>query len=131
MNPPYPSGLEPRPGDALVIVDVQRDFLPGGSLAVPRGDEVIPVLNHWIDLFEARGLPIFATRDWHPPGHHSFREQGGPWPVHCIAGTEGAQFAPGLRLPSSAVVISKATVVDKDAYSGFGGTDLEALLRER
>ena len=118
-----------QPGDALLIVDVQNDFLPGGSLAVPRGDEVVPALNRAIDAFKARGLPVYATRDWHPERHCSFREQGGPWPPHCIAHTRGAEFAAALRLPPAAAVISKATSADRDAYSGFEGTDLDARLR--
>ena len=72
-------------GDALILVDVQNDFLPGGSLAVPAGNEIIPVLNRYIALFHAHALPIFATRDWHPRDHCSFDRQGGPWPPHCIA----------------------------------------------
>ncbi|RRQ21005.1 nicotinamidase [Thiohalobacter thiocyanaticus] len=115
-------------GDALVIVDVQKDFLPGGSLAVSEGDAVVPVLNRYIGEFHQRGLPVYATRDWHPPDHCSFREQGGIWPPHCIAGTEGAEYAPGLRLPATAVTISKATTPEKDAYSGFDDTDLAARL---
>lgn len=120
---------QPQPGDALLIVDVQNDFLPGGSLAVPRGDEVVPVLNGAIDDFVAHDLPIVATRDWHPAAHCSFREQGGRWPPHCVAGTHGAAFASALRLPPGTIVISKATTPDQDAYSGFQGTDLDQRLR--
>jgi len=117
-------------GDALVVVDVQNDFLPGGSLAVPHGDEVVPVLNRYAAAFQARGLPIFATRDWHPPNHCSFREQGGPWPPHCVAGSKGAEFPPALQLPSSTVLITlKGTEPEQDAYSGFERTDLGARLR--
>lgn len=119
----------PGPGDALLIVDVQNDFLPGGSLPVAQGDQVVPVLNRYIAAFAARRLPVFATRDWHPPQHESFREQGGPWPAHCVAGTAGAAFADTLRLPSDATVISKATVRGEEAYSGFQGTDLDRRLR--
>jgi len=119
----------PGPGDALLIVDVQNDFLPGGSLAVPEGDRVVPVLNRYIRDFTAAGLPVYATRDWHPEGHCSFAAQGGPWPPHCRAGTRGAAFAPGLKLPEGAVVISKADTVEKDAYSGFQGTDLAERLQ--
>lgn len=119
------------PGDALIVVDVQNDFLPGGALAVPQGDQVIEPLNRAASLFEAKGLPVFATRDWHPENHCSFKAQGGPWPPHCVAGTRGAEFAPGLRLPASAVVISKATTPERDAYSGFQGTELAELLRRR
>jgi nicotinamidase/pyrazinamidase len=119
------------PGDALIVVDVQNDFLPGGALAVPQGDQVIEPLNRAAALFEAKGLPVFATRDWHPENHCSFKAQGGPWPPHCVAATRGAEFAPGLRLPTSAVVISKATTPERDAYSGFQGTELAELLRRR
>ncbi len=118
----------PQPGDALIIVDVQRDFLPGGALGVAGGDAVVPVLNHCIAEFLRRGLPIYATRDWHPSEHCSFRERGGPWPPHCVAGSPGAQFAPTLTLPGSAGVVSKAVEPEADAYSGFEGTDLAARL---
>jgi len=115
--------------DALVVVDVQNDFLPGGSLAVPEGDRVVPVLNRYIETFAARALPIYATRDWHPGNHCSFKAQGGPWPPHCVAGSTGAAFAPGLKLPAQITIISKATAADQDAYSGFEGTDLDARLK--
>src|SRR5579884_3705456 len=115
--------------DALVVVDVQNDFLPGGSLAVPGGDEVVPVLNRYLGLFAERGRPVFATRDWHPPDHGSFRDRGGPWPPHCVAGTRGAAFAPDLRLPAGARVISKGTSRERDTYSGFEGTTLDEELR--
>jgi nicotinamidase/pyrazinamidase len=115
-------------GDALIVVDVQRDFLPGGSLAVPQGDAVVPVLNGYLDLFQAHGLPIFATRDWHPSNHCSFRVRGGPWPAHCVAGSYGAEFALGLKLPPSVTVISKATDAKQDAYSGFQNTELDQKL---
>lgn len=118
-----------QPGDTLIVVDVQNDFLPGGSLAVPRGDEVVPVLNRYLAAFAAKGLPIYATRDWHPANHCSFKVRGGPWPPHCVAGSGGAQFAPGLKLPPQTAVISKADTPAKDAYSGFEGTDLDRRLR--
>lgn len=114
---------------ALIVTDVQNDFLPGGSLAVPRGDEVIPPLNACIELFRRAALPIFATRDWHPPGHCSFAERGGPWPVHCVAGTPGAGFAHALALPPDARIVSKASHPDREAYSAFSDTELAALLR--
>lgn len=117
-------------GDAMIVVDVQNDFLPGGNLAVPHGDEVVPVLNEYIGRFASKALPIFVTRDWHPADHCSFRDRGGPWPPHCIAGTKGAEFAPGLALPPHAEVISKAMQRDRDAYSGFEGTDLASRLRQ-
>ena len=122
------TGRQLQPGDALLIVDVQNDFLPGGSLAVPRGDEVVSVLNRYLRAFETQCLPVYATRDWHPQRHCSFRAQGGPWPPHCMAGTHGAEFAAELRLPTTTMVISKATTPDQDAYSGFQGTDLDQRL---
>ena len=120
----------PRNGDALLIVDVQNDFLPGGSLAVAEGDQVVGVLNDYIAVFSRQGLPVYATRDWHTPDHCSFQAQGGPWPPHCVADSPGVGFAPGLRLPEGkATVISKGTRQDKDAYSGFEGSDLAERLR--
>jgi nicotinamidase/pyrazinamidase len=116
--------------DALLIVDVQRDFLPGGSLAVAAGDEVVPVLNRYIELARVRNLPVFASRDWHPRDHCSFRAQGGPWPAHCVAGTPGAEFPPVLELPHDAIVVDKAAGAGADAYSTFEGTGLAARLRK-
>lgn len=117
------------PRSALLVVDVQRDFCPGGALPVPDGDKVVPVLNEAIGRFHARSLPIVATRDWHPRGHVSFRERGGPWPPHCVEGTPGAEFHPALALPKEAAVVSKGTEPDEDAYSGFQGTTLAQQLR--
>ena len=117
------------PGDALIIVDVQRDFLPGGALAVLRGDAVVPPLNICIDAFRHARLPIFYTRDWHPANHCSFTEQGGPWPPHCVAGTPGAEFGAGLNPPGEAELVSKGIVAAREAYSGFEGTDLAQRLR--
>lgn len=126
-NPSEP--WRPEPGDVLLVTDIQNDFLPGGRLAVAGGDEVVPVLNRYIEVFVARGLPVYATRDWHPPGHCSFYEQGGPWPVHCVQDTPGAAFADALTLPPDTTVISKATRLDQEAYSSFQGTDLGERLR--
>ena len=122
---------KPGIGDAMIVVDLQNDFLPGGSLPVPQGDQVLPSINKAIEKIHGKGLPLFFTRDWHPMNHCSFQSQGGLWPPHCIAETDGAAFAPGLKLPPDAVLISKATLPDQDAYSGFQGTDLDRLLRER
>jgi nicotinamidase/pyrazinamidase len=122
-----PPGTE----DALIVIDVQNDFLPGGALAVAHGDEVLPPLNDAIRAFTLAARPIFASRDWHPADHCSFKARGGPWPPHCVAGTPGAEFAHALALPASAIVVSKATTADADAYSAFGGTDLAAQLRRR
>jgi nicotinamidase/pyrazinamidase len=124
-----PLFTHPHRGDALVVVDVQRDFLPGGALAVPGGDAVVPVLNEYLGAFSALHLPVFATRDWHPPQHCSFHAQGGPWPPHCMADTPGAGFADGLRLPAQAEIVSKGVALEPDAYSGFAGTDLARRLR--
>ncbi len=120
---------ELRASDALLIVDVQRDFCPGGALAVPDGDAVVPVLNQWIDAAQDAGAAIFASRDWHPPDHVSFQEQGGPWPLHCVAETTGAAFHPDLALPVSATIIDKGTDSQREAYSAFEGTDLAAQLQ--
>lgn len=121
----------PASGDALVIVDLQYDFLPGGALAVGDVDAVVPVLNRAIAAFSAAGLPIFATRDWHPADHCSFHAQQGIWPTHCIAGSHGAAFTPALALTAETTVVSKATTAEHDAYSGFEGTELAAMLRDR
>ncbi|OFZ87839.1 MAG: nicotinamidase [Betaproteobacteria bacterium RBG_16_66_20] len=121
----------PRPGDALIIVDVQNDFLPGGSLAVPDGDAVIAPINGYAALFANNAHPVFATRDWHPGDHCSFKSRGGPWPSHCVAESRGAAFPAGLALPQAATVISKATDPERDAYSGFQATGLGRQLRAR
>jgi len=118
----------PRAGDALLIVDVQNDFLPGGHLPVPAGDQVIPALNSAIALFRAQALPIYATRDWHPPNHCSFKPNGGIWPPHCIEGTPGAAFPAALELPPDATIVSKGTMQERDAYSGFEETALADML---
>lgn len=117
--------------DALIIVDVQKDFCPGGALSVPDGDAVVPVLNEYIKRFKEAGAHIYATRDWHPPNHTSFKEYGGKWPRHCVQNTEGADFHPNLRLPKGTVVISKATEPEMEAYSGFEGTNLKMDLEDK
>ena len=116
--------------DALIIVDVQRDFCSGGALSVPEGEKIIPVLNRYIEKFSKAGVLIVATRDWHPPNHVSFKNYGGTWPPHCIQGTSGADFHPDLKLPKEAKIVSKASSADKEAYSGFDGTDLERELKD-
>ncbi|MFC1824054.1 isochorismatase family protein [Thermodesulfobacteriota bacterium] len=130
MNGLEEKALKLGSGDALLIVDVQVDFLPSGNLAVPRGDEVVPALNRYLETTGSLGLPVFATRDLHPPNHCSFEKQGGIWPPHCVADSAGAEFADNLHLPSSTTIISKATAIEKDAYSGFEGTDLDQQLRD-
>jgi nicotinamidase/pyrazinamidase len=123
------SSPAPRPGDALALVDLQNDFLSGGSLAVPQGEQVVPVANSYLHLFRSCRLPVFVTRDWHPADHVSFASRGGPWPPHCVAGTRGAAFASGLDLDGRESVVSKADNRDRDSYSNFEETDLEARLR--
>jgi nicotinamidase/pyrazinamidase len=115
--------------EALVIVDFQNDFTPGGALAVPHGDEIAGKLNALAasDRFDL----VIATRDWHPPEHSSFAAQGGPWPPHCVAGTEGAELHPGLDAALVDVVVDKGTDPATEGYSGFDGTDLATLLRDR
>lgn len=130
---PEPRGddaLEIGAGDALVVVDVQNDFMSGGALAVPDANAILGPLNHALARFARQHVPIFASRDWHPPEHCSFEKQGGPWPPHCVAGTPGARFAPGLELPGDVRIVSKGTSPLRDAYSAFEGTDLLRQLRQ-
>ena len=123
--------VESTPRLALVVVDVQRDFCPGGSLAVRGGDAVVPGLNRLVEAFQKARLPIFFTRDWHPADHISFKNRGGPWPPHCVMGTVGAEFHPKLRVPPGSTVVSKGSDPGKEAYSAFEGTDLAQQLRAR
>ena len=120
------------PGErqALIVVDVQNDFCPGGSLAVERGDEVVAPLNRLIKEFLARGEPVFKSRDWHPARTKHFAAYGGTWPVHCVQNTRGAEFHPDLLEDPRIRIISKGTG-DEDSYSAFDGTNLADLLRER
>ncbi|HHF98346.1 bifunctional nicotinamidase/pyrazinamidase [Candidatus Aerophobetes bacterium] len=110
---------------ALLIVDVQNDFCPGGALAVPEGDKVVPTLNRYIELFSKKSFPIFASRDWHPEKTRHFKEFGGLWPEHCVQGTKGAEFHPGLLLPENTIVVSKGMDPDKDSYSVFEAFDFQ------
>jgi nicotinamidase/pyrazinamidase len=122
--------LHPHPvPEALVIVDFQNDFTLGGALAVPDGDAIATRLNELAasDRFDL----VVATRDWHPPEHSSFAAQGGPWPPHCVAGTEGAELSRELDAALVDVVIDKGTDTATEGYSGFDGTDLATLLRDR
>lgn len=116
-------------GDALLIVDVQNDFCPGGALAVDDGHAVVPILNEWAEAARQRNIPVFASRDWHPKDHCSFTNRDGQWPPHCIRHTPGAAFYPDLKLPNGTVIINKATETEHDAYSAFDGTDLDERLR--
>lgn len=109
--------------DALIVVDVQNDFCPGGSLAVPEGDAVVPVLNEYMSRAADAGVPIFASRDWHPEHTRHFAAEGGPWPPHCVQGTPGAEFHPELRLPEGVAIVSKGMSTEDQGYSA-----LEAVL---
>ncbi len=117
--------------DALIVVDVQKDFCAGGALAVPDGDEVVPVINRLQELFTT----VVFSRDWHPPGHISFSEEpkfvDGSWPKHCLAGSDGAGFHPDLQVPLHAKVVSKGTEKDREAYSVFDVGDLAQSLRNQ
>jgi nicotinamidase/pyrazinamidase len=115
--------------EALLIVDFQNDFTPGGALPVPEGDAIARRVN---ELVRSGGFDlVVATRDWHPPKHGSFEEQGGPWPVHCVQGTEGAELHPSLDREGITTVIDKGQDPDTEGYSAFEGTGLGELLRER
>ena len=113
--------------DALLVVDVQNDFCAGGALEVPGGDNVVEVINWLMPAFEH----VLATQDYHPHGHSSFVEQGGPWPPHCVQGTKGAEFHPGLDTDKINDVVQKGTDPQTDGYSGFAGTDLADRLGRR
>jgi nicotinamidase/pyrazinamidase len=120
----------PVPKQALIVVDVQNDFCPGGALAVAHGDEVVEPLNELIDEFLERGDPVYKSRDWHPPTTKHFEKYGGTWPVHCVQNTKGAEFHPALRDDPRIHVISKG-IGDTDCYSAFDETDLAAQLHEQ
>lgn len=118
-------------GDALIVVDVQNDFCSGGALAVPGSEEILPVLNRWMRVARERGVPVVASRDWHTIDHASFVERGGPWPVHCVQDTPGAEYHPDLELTPEVIRVSKGTRFDRDAYSAFDDTGLGDYLRGR
>lgn len=108
---------------ALLIVDLQNDFCPGGSLAVPEGQKIVPVVNKYIQIFWRHKLPIFASRDWHPVKTKHFQDFGGLWPVHCIQNTRGADLHPDLKLPKEAILLYKGMHPQKDSYSVFQAED--------
>jgi nicotinamidase/pyrazinamidase len=107
--------------EALIVVDVQNDFCPGGALAVPDGDRVVPVLNWYLERAARSGIRVYASRDWHPAETAHFTTHGGPWPAHCVQGTVGAAFHPDLRLPASAAIVTKGIGVTDEGYSAFEG----------
>jgi nicotinamidase/pyrazinamidase len=120
----------PLKHDALLVVDPQIDFFPGGALPVAEGDAILPTVNQALRTFTRADLPIFVTRDWHPADHCSFGAQGGPWPAHCVKGTAGAELHPALDLPPIFNVVQKATTSDREAYSDFEGTGLDNVLHD-
>ena len=119
-----------RNNDALIIVDVQKDFCPGGALPIKDGHKVVPVLNEWIVAAVSRSVPVYASRDWHPVGHISFKGYGGPWPPHCIQDSDGARFHPDLGLPDSVIKVTKGVRFDQDQHSVFDQTGLCVQLHK-
>ncbi|MDX1456429.1 MAG: isochorismatase family protein [Marinobacter sp.] len=117
--------------EALLLVDIQNDFCEGGSLAVPGSDAILPIVNSEIAKARQQGGLIIASRDWHPVDHCSFAHMGGPWPVHCVQDTPGADFHPSMELPADAVRVSKGTAFNQDNYSAFDGTGLADFLKQR
>ena len=115
--------------DALIVVDGQNDFCPGGALPVPTGMDVASTMSMVANTFVARGARVYATQGWHPPGHSSFKDQGGPWPPHCVQDTGGADFHPAMVFPAGVTIVRKGTSPGQDAYSGFIDSDLEAQQR--
>ena len=115
--------LTPEPDSALLIVDVQNDFCPGGALAVAGGDEVVPVMNRYAEAFAAAGRLVIADRDYHPGRTTHFVQFGGAWPAHCVQGTYGAAYHPRLVLPPGTVHVVKGMGAEEDAYSVFQGRD--------
>jgi len=113
--------------EALLIIDFQNDFCPGGALAVEDGDAIAPRVN---ELLDSGGFDlVVATRDWHPANHASFAEQGGPWPPHCVQGTPGAELHPSLDRSKIDYVVDVGAGVDDEGYSGFEKSDLAEILR--
>lgn len=119
-----------EPKDALILVDIQVDFCPGGKLPIEKGDEVVPVLNPIIEQAEKQDIYIFYSRDFHPRLHPSFKENGGPWPTHCVQDTEGAKFHPDLKIAKKAIIVTKGTRFDKDQYSAFDDTGLASIFKK-
>lgn len=112
-----------RTDSALLLIDVQNDFCPGGALAVPGGDAVVAPLNALAARFAASGRPVYASRDWHPPQTSHFAAFGGVWPVHCVQGTPGAAFHPQLQLPPGTTILTKGDDPSRDDYSAFSARD--------
>lgn len=116
---------------ALLVVDMQNDFCPGGALAVPEGDQIIPKLNKYIKIFSKNKLPIFASQDWHPVKTRHFKDFGGVWPAHCIQNTKGAAFHPNLKFPKEKILLYKGMDPQEDSYSCFQAQDLSGTSFEK
>lgn len=112
---------------ALLIIDFQNDFTAGGTLSVPGGDQIAEPVKRLAPRFDH----VFATRDWHPPDHASFETEGGPWPVHCVRGTHGAELHPAMRDVEVEEIVDVGAEREDEGYSGFEKSKLEDLLRER
>jgi nicotinamidase/pyrazinamidase len=126
---------ELNPEKALLIVDVQNDFCPGGALGVPEGDQIVDNLNQYIKIFSRNNWPIFSSRDWHPEKTGHFKKYDGVWPVHCVQNTHGARFHPELKLPEDTIILSKGMDPESDGYSAFesfdqNGTSFTELLKD-
>lgn len=130
MDQPNDNKPQLTTGDALLVIDMQYDFLPGGALAVAEGDQVVRPLRQYIRAFQRHPLPIFASRDWHPTNHNSFQAQGGPWPPHCVQDSHGAEFVADLEMPENVTVISTGYKPELEGYSAFEATDLDQRLEK-
>lgn len=119
-----------QPGDGLLVVDVQKDFCPGGALPIPDGDKVVPVINVWIDAALTRNLPVYYSCDWHPEGHPSFKCNGGDWPKHCVQNTPGAALHDDLQIAPMPVMVAKGVRFDQDQLSVFHETGFAQKLRQ-
>lgn len=115
--------LKMQPQKALIVVDIQNDFCPGGALGVRESDLIIPVVNKYVKLFLSKNLPVFVSRDWHPKETKHFKKFGGPWPIHCIQNTKGGEFHPDFRVPEKAIILSKGSDPQLDGYSVFEALD--------
>lgn len=129
MGQAQAQAVELHQGDALLVIDMQNDFLPGGTLPVAEGDRVIAPLNRYLESFQDHHLPVFASRDWHPADHRSFQAQGGPWPPHCVQGSKGAEFVGQIDFPEDVTVFSTGFFPELEGYSAFEATDLDQTLR--
>lgn len=123
--------IDMKTGDALLIIDLQNDFCPGGALPIEEGNKVIPIINEWIQKAVNHNIPVYASRDWHPKRHISFKEEGGKWPPHCIQDSNGAQFHGRLILPDQTVIVTKGVRFDKDQNSAFDETGLGVYLQRK